>query len=298
MPQYSVYLLLGALLCLPANAAPQIELSASQQQWLKAHPQIVWAAETDYQPFIFIDAQGQPRGLSYDLLSLLSSRLGLPLMQAPAGQLQDLLDQVKQGEIDLLTSLRPTAGRAELLAFTSAYIQVPSVLVLPAGADRSTTLEQLNGQRVAVGKGYAVETYARKNYPAVQWQAQASDADSLQALQAGTVKAALMDLGSASYLLSELPVQGLQIGSRVSFDYPLSLAYRKDWPELGNILEAGLHSITPQERNALAKRWLGQLPDSPKLPGSQLLTTIALGLLVAAGLLLLAYQRRRKSSQA
>lgn len=287
-----LFLVLLAGYCLPAASA-EIALNARQQQWLKDHPKIVWAPEADYQPFIFVDAQGQPRGLSRDLLALLNERLHLGLVAAPAAQLQDLLDAVQREEVDLLTSLRPTEERARLLDFTSAYVYVPTVLVLPSDTSPATGLQQLAGKPVAVSKGYAVEAYVRKHYPDIQWQALPSDAESLTALRAGKVSAALMDLGSASYLLGKPTTAGLSIGPRISFDYPLSFAYRKDWPELGEILEVGLRSVTPQEQAAISKQWLGQLPSNPTLPGSQLLSAIALSALVAALLLLLAYQRRR-----
>ena len=289
-------LVLLAGYCLPAASA-EIALNARQQQWLKDHPKIIWAPEADYQPFIFVDAQGQPRGLSSDLLALLNQRLQLGLVAAPPGQLKDLLGAVQRHEIDLLTSLRPTEERAKLLQFTSAYVQVPTVLVLPSDSASSTDLEQLAGKPVAVGKGYAVEAYVRKHYPEIQWQALASDAEGLQALSAGKVAAALMDLGSASYLLGQYVPASLKIGPRISFDYPLSFAYRKDWPELGEILEVGLRSITPQEHATISKTWLGQLPGSPPLPDSQLLSVIATGMLLTALMLFLAYQRRRSGKR-
>ena len=67
------------LLATPPLLAARVTLNAEQQAWLRQHPQIVWAAERDYQPFTYLDAQQQPRGLSHDLLMLLQQRLNLPL---------------------------------------------------------------------------------------------------------------------------------------------------------------------------------------------------------------------------
>ncbi len=76
-PWWALLLLLAA----PSLLAAGLTLSAEQQAWLRQHPQIVWAAESDYQPFIYLDAQQQPRGLSHDLLMLLQQRLNLPLQR-------------------------------------------------------------------------------------------------------------------------------------------------------------------------------------------------------------------------
>lgn len=278
-------------------AAAPLQLEPELQQWLASHPRINWAAEADYAPFIFVDPQQQAQGISHDVLRTLQERLGLPLQQQPARPLNELLDQARRGHIDLLTSLRPTAERAEYLAFTSPYVEVPTVLVLRGEQLNSLTLKQLAGMRVAVGEGYAVEGFVRDSYPTVKWLALPTDRAGLQALQQRKVAAAVMDLGSASYLLKEATFQDLQIGTGIGFNYPLSFAYRKDWPELGRILEAGLHSLSLAEREALMQPWLEQLPGTSKQPGSLLLAAVALGLLALTCLLVfLAYRRQRRAA--
>lgn len=293
-PWWALLLLLAAQPLLAAG----VTLSAEQQAWLRQHPQIVWAAERDYQPFIYLDAQQQPRGLSHDLLMLLQQRLNLPLQRAPAAPLDQLLTDVRAGKIDLLTSLRPTAERAEYLAFTAAYVQVPTVLLLRRDQRSNLTLNQLQGQKVAVGQGYAVEGFVRQHYPQVHWQAQPSDREGIQALLSRQVDAVVLDLGSASYLLPQFNPNALQIGTRIGFDYPLSLAYRKDWPELGSILDAGLRSLSLQEREALLAPWLQPLASPPHSPGGQLLQGAALLMLLLAAILLARYawQRHRAAS--
>lgn len=284
-------LLLMLLSDLPAWASSTVTLTDSQRDWLERHPQIVWAPEADYQPFIFLDAQQQPSGLSYSLLAELQKRLGLGLKSAPAAPLAELLDQARQRRIDVLTSLRPTPERTEYLAFTSAYVEVPSVLVGPATHTGTPELAQLSGRKVAVGQGYAIEQFVRQHYPQIHWQAMPTDRASLEAVLSGEVEAAAMDIGSASYLMAQLAPDSLKIGERIDFDYPLSLAYRKDWPILGEILEAGLRSLSLRDREALFSPWLTPLADAPRPLSSRYLLTGAL-LMVLLGAALLLVQRR------
>jgi len=287
----------GLLLLLTStlHAADVVELTAQQRQWLQQQGPLVWAAEADYQPFIFIE-QGQPAGLSYDLLTLLQERLDLPLERAPEAPLNELLDSAKAGRVDLLTSLRPTPERAEYLAFTAPYIQVATVLLLRQDQGESPGLEQLQGRKVAVGKGYAVESFVRQRYPEVDWQALPSDRSGVEALLRKELDAVVLDLGSASYLLEQFPDHQLQIGSRIGFDYPLSLAYHKELPELGAILEQGLRSITRSEREALSARCLKPLPAPPRNHERLLLATSIAMLLISAALLL-GYRKRLAAKQ-
>lgn len=284
------------LLACTLDAAEVVELTAQPRQWLQQRAPLVWAAEADYQPFIFIE-QGQPAGLSYDLLMLLQKRLDLPLQRAPQAPLSELLDSAKAGKIDLLTSLRANPERAKYLAFTAPYIQVPTVLLLRRDQDKQQELEQLKGRKVAVGKGYAVESYVRQRYPEVDWQALPSDRIGVEALLRRELDAVVLDLGSASYLLEQFPADELQIGPRISFDYPLSLAYRKDLPELGVILEQGLRSITRDEREALSRRWLRPLP-TPARNHERPLLAVSVALLLISAALLLKYRKQQLAKQA
>lgn len=284
------------LFCLATHsrASTEVELSSSQQQWLKEHPQIVWGLEKDYSPYIFVDQQQQPAGLSYDLLQLLQTRLGIQFQASPPQSLAQLHEAVKARQIDMLTSLRPNPERAEYLAFTSAYIEVPVVLALRSAQDAELDLEQMAGKPVAVSQGYSVEPFVRKKFPLVKWQPLSNDLEGLQALLQGKVDGAVIDLASASDLIKTHHLQGVQLGDGIGWKYALSIGYRKDWPELGAILEAGLGSLSIRDRKALFNPWLSSIAEQPKIAGSAKLEMLALlALALAAGLLLLARWRRR-----
>ena len=285
-----------ALLCLTAHswAGSTIELSASQQQWLADHPQIVWGLEKDYPPYMFISDKQQPAGLSYDLLQELQTRLGIQLETSPPQTLSQLLVAAKARQIDIITSVRPTPDRAEYLAFTSPYVEVPVVLALRSDQDAGLELANMAGKAVSVSQGYSVEPFVRKKFPQIRWQAMPNDLAGLQALQQGKVDGALIDLGSASDLIKTHHLQGLQLGDGIGFNYALSIGYRKDWPELGAILEAGLRSLSIRDRKALFTPWLSADDEHGKTAGATTVELIALlALMVAAGLLLLARWRRR-----
>lgn len=288
-------LTLIALLCpaLLSQAGSQADLSTRQLAWLKAHPEIVWGLEKDYPPYLSLNQQQQPAGLSYDLLQLLQERTGITLKASEPQSLNQLLEAAKAGQIDIITSVRPTPERAEYLAFTAPYVEVPVVLALRSNQDPALDLQKLAGKVVAVSQGYSVEAFVRKNFPHVQWFATGNDYEGLQALLQGKVDGAVLDIGSASHLIKTHNLQGIHLGDGIGWKYELSIGYRKDWPELGEILEAGLRSLSIRDRKTLITPWLS--PDeSGRVAGSSSLEIIALlALLLAAGLLILARWRRR-----
>jgi ABC-type amino acid transport substrate-binding protein len=188
--------------------------------------------------------------------------------------------------------LRPTPDRANYLKFTSPYILVPAILVIRADT-AAVTLESLAHRPVAVGKGYAVEHYVRERYPKVVWVAVADDAEALRRLHAGTVAAVVADQASVAFVSRRQRWSDLRTLGPVGFDYALCFAYRSDWPELGILLQQGLHQITAAERSVVLARWMPPLGlATPISTASPALLAAALFGAALCAAVLLRYRRR------
>jgi ABC-type amino acid transport substrate-binding protein len=257
-----------------------VALSPAQRAWVAAH-QPRFGPERDYGPFVFQRADGVIDGLSVDILRQLQARTGLVLRTAPAASLQRQLDAVRAGQLDLLASLRPTPERAAYLRFTQAYVSVPALLVRRS-ADARVGLDDLAGQAVAVGQGYAVEPVLSQRYPQVRWLPLPDDVAGLQALARGEVAAAVADAASLAFIRRQHGLSGLAGSGEVGFDYALSFAVRADWPELVDILDAGIRSLSLAERQAVLERWLPPPEQPTPATRAPMATRLALALLALA----------------
>lgn len=238
------------------------------------------APERDYGPFVYIDDQGKLAGLSVDVLALVAQRGGVPWQALPAAPLAQQLAALKAGAADFVTSVRPTPERAAYLIFTSAYVNVPAVVVSRDGGQ--VQLQALNGQTVTVGQGYGVEGFVRKAYPGINWQAVTDDVLALKAVSEGRAAAAVVDLASAGFVMRQHHLTGLTVGESVGFDYALSFGVRKDLPALRDELDAGIRQLSTADRASLRARWLSA-PEQPQaIPRS---LWWALGLLTVLALL-------------
>ncbi len=230
-------------------------LTESQRAWVREHPTVRWAPEQDYGPFVYADAIGNVQGLSVDFLRAIGEKTGLEFTPTAPMSLKDILEQAKQRQVDVITSLRPTPERAAYLSFTTPYISVPTTLVVRHDA-AERNLAQMDGKPVAVGRGYAVEAYVRAHYPKVQWVAVSSDNEALRKLKTGEVQGMVADAASVEFVAKAERWNAYRIAGRVGFDYPLSFAYRSDWPQLGEILQRGMNALTAADRAQLTRQWL------------------------------------------
>jgi ABC-type amino acid transport substrate-binding protein len=258
--------------------------------------QLRFAPEKDYPPFIFEDDNGEIHGLSADMLRAIAPALDLDLKILPAAPLADILAAARAGKVDLISSLRPNAERRAFLNFSSPYALVPAVLVVHAGDSRSQAGDFKTG-RVAVGKGYAVESFLRQNHPALELFPVADDTQGMRLLHAGKVDALVADLASVHYLMRALRIDSLQIASSVGFEYQLCFAWRRELGDAGKQIENAIKQMDGDEHQRILNRWLTQNASGFSDSRVQMVHKAGwLMLLLLAGVVLLGWYRRRTAA--
>ncbi len=283
-----------------AASAQDTLLTAEEQAWVDKHPVLLFAPERDFPPFSFVDSQGQHRGLSADVLDLVQAHTGLKFQAVAASDRGNNIDRLKRREVDLLTSLRPTTEREQSISFTSAYVSSPAVVLRRRGDHRTGDLAKMQGERLAVDRSSAAETFVRDTYPDVTLVQVDVAAQGLRDLVFGDVDACAVNLATASYVIERDRLGGLRVAGETGYFSTLTLGYRKDWPMLGRVLEKGLAQISEAERAQMIARWIPltdiawwQRPEVQRVLGT---ASIGTGLLMG-GLLLWNRALRRAVAQ-
>ena len=102
---------------------------------------------------------GSPRGIAPDLGRELGRRLGVPLAFVKFQQAGQLADGVRDGKCDV-GFLGAEPQRADEIAFTRAYLEIPVTFLVPQGsAIRSLAEVDREGVRVAVSARSAYDLY-------------------------------------------------------------------------------------------------------------------------------------------
>ena len=246
----------GAGVAAPAAAAPDTLLTPEEQAWVAKHPVLLFAPERDFPPFSFVDSQGQHRGMSADVLELVQEHTGLKFQAVAASDRATNIDRLKRREVDLLTSLRPTAEREQFIAFTSAYVSSPAVVLRRRGDHRPGDLASMGGERVTVDRSSAIESFLHESFPQVTLVPVDVAAQGLRDLVFGDVDACAINLATASFVIERDRLGGLRVAGETGYFSTLTLGYRKDWPMLGRVLEKGLAQISEAERATMISRWI------------------------------------------
>jgi len=298
------------LLCLfhpgLASADGTASLARVDTQGVVAKPQggtIRVAPESNYPPFSFIQ-DNTWQGLSADMIRLMQEHTPRPFEVMPAQNLDQILAQVQQGHVDVVTSLKETPERSRFLSFTPPYIQLPTAILVKSGARWEPWPQGFLDKKVAVGKGYGIQSYLEQKYPSIQLSLVADDLEGMQQLSFGAVDAVIMDMASASYFIEHEKFTNLRVFSNFEYTYELSFAVRKDAPALVGVITDALNAVPQSERQAVFHKWI-TLEQDPVLAIRAMLSHampwLGAGLLavaVAAGFTWQLRNRRRRIERA
>jgi len=242
-----------------------VALSEEQRRWLADNPKVRVLVDDQVLPLSYRDSKGQLRGLTLDVLQLITRRTGLEFdVQAGAG-VEQMIEQVAQGNAQLIAGLPYSESLAQRLGFSRAYLSASRVLVSRTGAQAPTSLEQLAGREVALVWGSAMVERLRERHPRVRQRVLHGPLEALHAVAEGRVDAALLTLDDARPLVARWYPGELQVSASLAMPPAyFALASERGASELLGIIDSALLSLTPHETAALVGRWRNPMliPDS------------------------------------
>jgi len=237
-----------------------------------ASGQTLRAGGTDWPPYSFLDAQGQPRGISVDVAERVMAQSGqrLKFLFYPAKRLNLLL---QRDQLDLNYADSPlwnTPSDDRHFVYTQPYLHVREYLYfLDEHPAHQATLTQLQGLRIGEVRGYnypvLTPAYAEHSLERVE----TSDDDALiDLLLAGRVDAIAMvdDVFARLVAKRDLPRSTFARGAQLS-DAPLVIKLQSRYAAALPELNASLANMVDSgEVERIRRSYLGVLSAQSALP--------------------------------
>lgn len=225
-----------------------------------------WRVGTDptFPPFEFRDnATSKISGFDVDLIEAIGREAGHPI-ELVALPFDGIIPALQARSIDAaISAITITAERARAIAFSRPYFEAGLAIVVRDKGPQPSTLEQLQGRRIAVQIGTTGAIAASK----VQG-ARVSSFDStplaLQELANGNADAVVNDVPATLYAMQKAHLSGLRIaGEHLSTEY-YGIALPSD-SAIGSQINSALGKLLADGRYAqIHRKWLGA--DPPQLP--------------------------------
>jgi len=235
-----------------------VRLTLEEREWLDANKGgIRIGSDLDYIPMDFINQWGEHDGLAEDYFRLIERKLDVRFKRVKAGSWKELLEMAKKGEVEIIKCIVKSPERSEYLQFTQPYLNIPVVIVSRNdGYTDSLDLGILNGKKVAVNDGYFMHELIRNRFPGITVVPVKTNAELFETVSTGFADYAVSDMPTVSYFVKQYGIGNLKIAGHTGDMYKLATAGRKDLVILNSILSKTIDSITEDERQRIASKWI------------------------------------------
>ena len=237
---------------------PVIPLTAEEQAWLKAHPDITLGYTDVFEPEVITNPDGSHRGILVDFLDELNRRLGTRI-RLRIDPIPELLGKAQKRETDGILNILPEYADKLGLLKTEGYMTGYGAVFTRKNIvfDRPSDLA---GKKVAIVDKVMFTELIVERYGAGATILKVNDA--LEGLQRVDRGEADLFLGASinAYFLSKYQLFGLAL-QYVYYNQPYTggIAIRSDWPELVSIINKGISSFSQHEIDGIVAKWI-QLP--------------------------------------
>jgi len=257
VPRTCLVFLAGAALLPQAQAAepPSIAFTPAEQAYIARAQPVTMCVDPDWEPFERINETGSHEGIAADLVQLVAERTGLRIMLHPTGNWDESLDASRAGRCQILSFLNRTPEREGWLAFTGPIFFDPNVIITREEHGFIANLHGISNETVALPRGTMVEEKLRSLYPNLTVVLTGSEQESVSLVSDRKADMTVRSLIVAAYAIRKEGLFNLKISGQVpELTNELRIGVLKDEPILRDILDKGVATLTPQERDSISNR--------------------------------------------
>lgn len=232
----------------------QIDFTAEEVAFIRDNP-IVKYSEVNWKPLSIIE-DNKMKGIMGEYLDLVAQRTGLKFEFVPSKSWPHVLEQFKEGKIDIVPGVGSSPQEKQLGLISNRYAKYPFVIVTD---DRYTYLESLMDLKdavVAVPKSYTSYNFIVKNYPEMNLLITEDIPEALIAVENGKADAFVGHIATSLYYVSELHLKNLKVAGTTIFDIEHHYLIQKDMPLLLSIINKAFNSISLQEKKDINANWI------------------------------------------
>ena len=234
----------------------QAHLNAADLMLLQNKRQLrAGTSEPDYPPFDITNHANEFEGISADYLALLGQLIKVEIKVMRYPNRSALIQALKRGDIDLLTSANGFEAADPDLRLSEPYTLDQPTLVSRAN-DSSLIDPTLAGKTVAMVDHYLPLSTVQAFYPDATFKLYPSILNAVGAVAFGKADLYLGDSITASYLINKSYLNNVQLTdfSRMEVNN-FSFAVTRQNTGLLHVVNAALLAIPSSEQMTIARRW-------------------------------------------
>jgi len=238
-----------------ATSALPIEFTPDEKAYIERVKAIKMCIDPDWVPFEHINQQGQHEGIAADLVQLVAQRVGLHIALYPVKDWEESLVASKSKRCQIMSFLNQTPARDTWLIFTDPIFFDPNVIITREEHSYIADARVLMGESVALPGGTMVEERMHRDFPNLRVVLTKSEPESMRLVSERKADLTIRSLIVAAHAIKKEGLFNLKISGQIpQYTNQLRIGVLKDETVLRSILNKGVQTITPQEREAISNR--------------------------------------------
>ncbi|MFZ4623438.1 MAG: diguanylate cyclase domain-containing protein [Rhodoferax sp.] len=238
-----------------AASEAAIAFTPQEKAYIERVGAIKMCVDPDWAPFERINPQGQHEGIAADLVQLVAQRVGLRIALHPVKDWDQSLAASKGKLCQIMSFLNQTPARDAWLIFTEPIFFDPNVIITREEHGFVADIRGLQNERIALPRGTMVEERVRRDFPNLQVVLTASEPESMVLVSERKADLTIRSLIVAANAIKKEGLFNLKIAGQIpEYTNQLRIGVLKDEKLLQSILDKGVKTITPQEREAISNQ--------------------------------------------
>ena len=251
----------------------QLILSLQESTWLENNE--VTIGIENWPPVIFMGENGVPKGLAGEIINKIITKADIRA-NFVTGSWQELFEQFKKGEIDVLPDAYLFEDRKEFGRFTTPYFLVRELFYVKESNDKLKSNADLTNATIAISEGYTTIDKVSDLYPAINIVKTKDLAESVELVLSGKVDALLDAKVAVEDIIVRMDIKGLrEIDEDVMYPSSLHILTHIDLPHLHDVMQKGIDSVNVSDIVMTRNSWLSignnQPPSTANTDAGQML---------------------------
>ena len=240
---------------------PEMELTKTEADFLRANPVIKVANEMDWPPFDYTEL-GRPKGFSIDYIKLIAKKSGFKIQFINGYTWNELLERFKNKSIDVLPVFFHNKDRESFTLFTKPYYDVKLGVLTRGEGERVKKIADLTGKRVGIQESHGSIPMLKSMAPGINFLESAENETLIELLATRQLDAVIGNTLLLAYLVkrNQAITMHLEAFTDVSLENEINVSFHMgvhvDSPILHRILVKAQESVSPSEMARIEQKWL------------------------------------------
>jgi signal transduction histidine kinase/ActR/RegA family two-component response regulator/uncharacterized protein with FMN-binding domain len=235
------------------------KLTNEEKKYIDNKPVLKVAVYPYYEPYQFINKNGEIDGVFIDLLKLIEKKEELKFEKVYYNNWQDVLIDAQNNKIDVILEAHKTEKRSKYLNFFEPIFESQLILAQNKNRPKINGLLNFGNRTMILPNNYSIVETLKQKYPKINIITARNDAECLNKINLGIYDAFVGPRAVVNHYIKQNKLENVVISGVIDEKYAPSMAVNEKNVLLTSIFRKSLENISTNEKKVILDNWLFNL---------------------------------------